>query len=174
MPQPSDIPPRLPSAGQLGMQQPFVTCVLPVGHGHFPLQPSSSPARLPSAGQLGVQTHAPCTQRPAVPQLALQWQVSRQVPLLQMLPAAHVTPAHRFSTHLPPAQTWFAAQVTPAQGFGGTQERLQAMPGPQAASQASSATHLPFPGLQYCPAGHVTPLHGCAKHPATQLPSTQV
>jgi hypothetical protein len=134
----------------------------------------SSPPRLPSAGQFGVQTHAPCTQRPAVPQLALQWQVSIQVPLLQMLPAAQVTPAHRFTTHLPAAQTWFAAQVTPAQGFGATQVRLQAIPGPQAASQALSATHFPVPALQYCPLGQVTPLQGSAKHPVTQAPSTQV
>jgi hypothetical protein len=166
--------PRLPSAGQFGMQQPLVTWVLPVGHGHLPLQPSSIPARLPSAGQVGVQTQLPCTHLPAVPQLALQWQVSRQVPLLQMLPTAQVTPAHRFWTHFPAAQTWFAAQATPAQGFGATHERLQAMPGPQAASQALIATHLPLPWLQVCPDGHVTPLHGSAKQPAMHAPAMQV
>ena len=64
--------------------------------------------------------------------------------------------------------------MTPAQGFGATQERLQAIPAPQAASQALSATHLPLPGLQYCPVGQVTPLQGSEKQPATQAPSTQV
>jgi hypothetical protein len=131
-------------------------------------------ARLPSAGQLGVQTQLPCTHLPAVPQLVLQWQVSTQVPLLHALPAAQVTPAQRFWTHLPPAQSWLAAQVTPAQGFAAAHDRLQAIPGPQAASQAVSATHLPLPGLQYCPDGQVTPLQGCAKQPATQVPLTQV
>jgi hypothetical protein len=174
LPQPSDMLPRLPSAGQFGMQQPFVTCVLPEGQGHLPLQPSSMPARLPSLGQVGVQTQLPCTHLPALPQLVLQWQVSRQVPLLQRLPTGQVTPAHRFWTHWPPAQTWFAAQVTPAQGFGAAHDRLQAIPGPQAASHALSATHLPLPGLQVWPDGHVTPLQGSAKQPGVQLPATQV
>jgi hypothetical protein len=86
------------------MQQPFVTCVLPVGQGHLPLHPSSIPARLPSAGQLGVHTQLAWTHLPAVPQLLLHLQVSMQVPLLQMLPAGQVMPAQRFSTHLPAAQ----------------------------------------------------------------------
>jgi len=156
------------------MQQPFVTCVLPVGQEHLPLQPSSIPARLPSAGQVGVQTQVACTHFPAVPQLLLQVQVLMQVPLLQRLPVGQLTPAQRFSTHVPPAQTWLAAQVTPAQGLGATQERLQAIPAPQAASQALSVTHFPVPGLQYCPVGQVTPLHGSEKQPAMQDPSTQV
>ncbi len=105
LPHPSDMSPRLPSLGQFGMQQPFVTCVLPVGQGHLPVHPSSIPARLPSEGQVGVQTQLACTHLPAVPQLLLHLQVSRQVPLLQRLPVGQVTPAHRFSTHLPPAQT---------------------------------------------------------------------
>jgi hypothetical protein len=109
-----------------------------------------------------------------VPQLVLQWQVSTQLPLLQTLPAAHFTPAHAFATHLPPAQIWSAAQVTPAHGLGATHERLHAIPAPQAASHALIATHFPFAGLQVWPAAQVTPLHGCAKHPATQAPSTQV
>jgi hypothetical protein len=130
--------------------------------------------RLPSAGQFGVQTHVPWMHFPSGPQLALQWQVSRQVPLLQMLPIGQLTPAHAFAMHLPAAQSWFAAQVTPAQGLGARQERLHAMPGPQAASHAVSATHLPVPALQNCPAGQVTPLHGWAKQPAMHEPSTQV
>jgi len=67
-----------------------------------------------------------------------------------------------------------AAQVTPAQGFAATHERLQAIPTPQAASQALTGTHLPLPGLQYCSAGQTTPLHGSAKQPAMHEPSTQV
>ena len=35
----------------------------------------------------------------------LQLQVSMQVPLLQMLPAAHFTPAQRFATQVPPLQS---------------------------------------------------------------------
>jgi hypothetical protein len=66
------------------------------------------------------------------------------------------------------------AQLTPAQGFAAAQVRLQACPEPQEASHASSAVHLPVPGLQYCPDGQLTPLHGCAKQPATQAPPTQV
>jgi hypothetical protein len=127
----------------------------------LPLQPSSSPARLPSVGQVGVQTHAPPTQAPLVPHpCAPQSQVSMQVPLLQTLPAAHCTLAHRFATHWPPLQTWSLEQVTPAHGLADTQVRLQACPEPQLASQASSGVHLPVPGLQYCPDGQLTPLHG--------------
>jgi hypothetical protein len=66
------------------------------------------------------------------------------------------------------------AQWTPAQGLGDAQVRLQAFPGPQAASQASSITQAPLPGLQYCPEGQVTPLHGSEKQPARQAPETQV
>ena len=96
-----------------------------------------------------MHTQVPCTQLPSLPQLALQWHVSRQVPLLQMLPAAHFTPAQRFWTHLPPTQTWLAAQVTPAHGLGATQESAQAMPAPQSASHPFNGTHLPVPALQY-------------------------
>jgi hypothetical protein len=58
--------------------------------------------------------------------------------------------------------------------LGDAQVRLHAFPGPQAASHASSITQAPVPGLQYCPAGQVTPLHGSRKHPAMQAPETQV
>jgi hypothetical protein len=132
------------------------------------------PPRLPSDGQFGVQTHVPCTQRPSPAQVGVHLQVSMQVPLLQMLPAWQVTPAQRLAMHLPPAQSWLAAQVTPAHGLGAEHERLQAIPAPQAASQALTTTHLPVPELQYCPAAQTTPLHGCAKQPATQAPSMQV
>lgn len=67
-----------------------------------------------------------------------------------------------------------AAQWTPAQGLGAAQVRLQAWPAPHAASQASIITQAPVPGLQYCPEGQVTPLHGSRKQPATQAPETQV
>jgi hypothetical protein len=106
LPQPSDIPARLPSVGQFAVQQPLIDIMLPAAQGHLPLQPSSSPALLPSVGQLGVQTHDPPTHLPFVPQpWPPQSQVSMQVPLLQTLPAAHCTPAHRFCTHRPPLQT---------------------------------------------------------------------
>lgn len=52
--------------------------------------------------------------------------------------------------------------------------RLQAFPTPHAASQASSITQAPVPGLQYCPEGQATPLHGSRKQPVTQAPETQV
>ena len=96
------------------------------------------------------------------------------VPLLQTLPAAHFTPAQRFSTHCPPLQIWLVAHLIPAQGFGDAQVRLQACPVPHEASQALSTTHAPLPGLQYFPDGQVTPLHGSRKHPAMQAPPTQV
>lgn len=76
--------------------------------------------------------------------------------------------------HLPPAQIWSAAQLTPAHGLGAWQARLHAIPAPQAASHGVITTHLPLAGLQVWPAGHVTPLQGCAKQPAMQAPSTQV
>jgi hypothetical protein len=139
------------------------------------LQPSGRPPRLPSAGQLGVHTQLPPTQRPLLPHPAApQLQVSMQAPLLHTLPAAQCTPAQRFTTQLPPAQTWFAAQVTLAHGLGLAQLRLQALPGPHAASQALSATHLPVADEQYCPAGQLTPLQIWRKQPATHSPSTQV
>jgi hypothetical protein len=52
------MPPLLPSAGQLGLQQlpPYSTD--PLGQPHVLPQPSDIPARLPSFGQSGVQ-HAP-------------------------------------------------------------------------------------------------------------------
>ena len=94
LPHPSDMAPRLPSAGQLAAQQPPFWAVMPAGQEQVPLQPSSWPARLPSAGQVGVQTQAPWTQRPFVPQpWGPQSQVSTQVPLLQAWPGSHFTPA---------------------------------------------------------------------------------
>src|SRR6516225_7322986 len=97
------------------------------------------PARLPSAGQVGVHTQAPHTQRPLMPQPAApQSHVSMHVPLLHTLPAAHLTPAHRLTTHLPPAQIWLAAQgPVAAQGSAVvTHARLHASPAPQLASHA--------------------------------------
>jgi hypothetical protein len=64
------------------------------------------PARLPSAGHDGVHAQRPSTQRPFAPQLLPpQSHVSMHVPLLQTLPAAHVTLAHGSAAHLPPTQT---------------------------------------------------------------------
>jgi hypothetical protein len=69
-------------------------------------QPSDIPPRLPSAGQFGTQL-----------------QVAMQVPLLQTLPATHLTPAQRFTTHWPPLQISLLAQWTPAQGLGAAHVR---------------------------------------------------
>lgn len=138
-------------------------------------QPSDWPARLPSAGQFGVQTQVPPTHLPFVPQPAApQSQVSMQVPLLQTLPASHVTSAHRFVTQVPPLQTSPEAQVTPAQALGAEQPRLQAWPVPQVPLQALSAVHFPVPESQYWPLPQVTPAHGVAKQPETQFPFTHV
>ena len=46
-----------------------------------------------------------------------------QVPLLQTLPATHLTPAQRFTTHWPPLQISLLAQWTPAQGLGAAHVR---------------------------------------------------
>ena len=132
------------------------------------------PARLPSAGQVGLQTQRPCTHRPAAPQLPLHRQVSMQMPSLQALPASQETPAQRSGTHLPFAQLWRAGQVTLAHGSAEGQLLWHAVPGAQAASQASRAVHLPVPGSQNWPAAHVTPAQGTTKQPGMQLPSTQV
>jgi hypothetical protein len=146
----------------------------PDGQGQVPLQPFDIPARLPSLGQVGVQAQRPSTQRPFVPQLLVHLHVSMQVPLLQMLPAAHVTLAHGFGTHLPPEQLSPVGHTTPAHGLGVVQVRSQANPAPQSAAQARRAAHFPVAGLQNWPAGQVTPLQATAKHPVTQSPSTQV
>jgi hypothetical protein len=59
LPQPSDIPALLPSAGQLGVQHPPMYIMLPIGQVHMPPQPSDLPALLPSVGQAGVQQLPP-------------------------------------------------------------------------------------------------------------------
>lgn len=147
----------------------------PLGQAQVPLQPSSIPTRLPSGGQLGLQTQAPCTHRPFVPQpFGRQSQVSAQLPLMQVLPGAQVTPAQLFTTHVPAAQIWPVEHETPAQGSGAAQVSAQALPGPQLASQAVNGTQAPVCGWQVCPFGQVTPLHGAGKHPATQVPPKQV
>jgi hypothetical protein len=173
-PHPSVIPPRLPSAGQFGLQQLPLYSTDPLAHPHVFPHPSVIPPRLPSAGQLGVQTQAPPTQRPAVPQSVAHLHVSMQVPLLHTLPAAHFTPAQRLTTQVPPAQTWLLAHGALAHGLAAAQARLHALPGPHAASHGVRATHFPDACEQYCPDGHVTPLQGWAKQPATHWPSTQV
>jgi hypothetical protein len=169
------MPPRLPSLGQFGVQQPSIDIMLPIGQPHLPLQPSSMPARLPSAGHVGVQTHVPCTQRPLVPQpLPPQSQVSMQVPLLQTLPAKQTTPAHGLATHTPPLQLWPLGHCTFAHGSAATQVSAQAWPAPQLAVQAFIFVHLPLPRSHTCPEGQVTPAHGCRKQPVRHTPSTQV
>jgi hypothetical protein len=59
LPQPSDWPARLPSVGQLGVQQAPMYIIAPIGQVHLPPQPSDIPAALPSAGQVGVQQLPP-------------------------------------------------------------------------------------------------------------------
>jgi len=118
------MPPRLPSFGQFGVQQPVIDIMLPIGHPHLPLQPSSIPARLPSVGQVGVQMHVPCAQRPLVPHpLPPQSQVLMQTPLLQTLPSSHTMPAHGLLTHVPPLQLWPLGHCTLAHGFAAAQVR---------------------------------------------------
>jgi len=169
------MPPRLPSVGQFGVQQPSIDIMLPIGHPHLPLQPSSWPARLPSAGHVGVQMHVPCVQRPFVPQpLPPQSQVSMQVPLLQTLPAKHVTPAHGLVMQVPPLQLWPLGHATPAHGSAAAQVSAHIWPAPQLALHVFGFAHFPLPGSHTCPEGQVTPAHGCRKQPLTHAPLTQV
>jgi len=106
--------------------------------------------------------------------LGPQSQVSTQAPLTHVLPAAQVTAAQLFATHLPAAHACPAPHATPAHGSGGRQVNAQALPGPQLASHAVKATQAPVCGWQVWPVGQVTPLQGAAKHPATQRPPMQV
>jgi hypothetical protein len=169
------MPPRLPSDGQFGAQQPDIDIMLPVGHGQVLLQPSSWPARLPSVGQVGVQTHVPCAQWPLVPQpLPPQSQVSMQTPLLQTLPAVQLMPEQRLVMHLPPLHTSLPAHCTPAHGFAAAQVSAHCCPAPQVPLQAFSIVHFPVDGSQYCPDAHVTPAQSSRKQPPTQVPLTQV
>ena len=91
---------------------------MPFGHGQLRLQPSGCPARLPSAGHIGAHTQRCSTQRPALPQLSLQAQVSTHLPSMQKLPGLHVTPPQGSGAHRPPLQLCPVGQVIPAQGFG--------------------------------------------------------
>jgi hypothetical protein len=59
LPHPSDIPPRLPSVGQFGVQHAPMYEVVPVGQGQVPPQPLDMPPSLPSLGQVGVQQLPP-------------------------------------------------------------------------------------------------------------------
>jgi hypothetical protein len=52
-PHPSDRPPRLPSDGQLGTQQPPLRATVPPGQGQVPPHPSDFPDSDPSGGQTG-------------------------------------------------------------------------------------------------------------------------
>jgi hypothetical protein len=58
-PQPSDMPARLPSVGQLGVQHAPMYVIAPIGQPQVPPQPSDLPALLPSAAQLGLQQLPP-------------------------------------------------------------------------------------------------------------------
>jgi hypothetical protein len=53
------MPPRLPSIGQLGVQQAPMTIVEPFGQSQVLPHPSDMPALLPSAGQDGLQQLPP-------------------------------------------------------------------------------------------------------------------
>lgn len=70
-------------------------------------------------------------------------QVSTQLPLWQVWPVPHATPAH-LSTHVPDTHFSVLVQLTPAQGS------------------------MQLPAMQAWPAGHTAPLHL-----ATQLPLLQ-
>jgi hypothetical protein len=86
--------------------------------------------------------------------------VSTQVPFVHVLPAAHVTPAQRLTTHVPPLQTCPLGHATAAHGSGGTQVNAQALPAPHVAAQAMNGAHFPVWASHDCPVGHVTPLQG--------------
>jgi hypothetical protein len=112
---------------------------------HVPLHPSGSPHFFPVQffwhfGQV------PITQVP--PSQGGVQQLSKQRPLEQKEPASHCTPEHGLLMHWPFTQTWLAPQVTEAQGSGGAQDRLQAVPGGHCTSQALIGTHWPVPGWQ--------------------------
>ncbi|MFL5304823.1 MAG: hypothetical protein ACJ8F1_06395 [Polyangia bacterium] len=100
--------------------------------------------------------------------------MSTQVPFVHALPGAHVTLAQRLVTHLPLLHTCPSGHDTVAHGSGGTQVRAQALPAPHVAAQAANGAHLPVWASHDWPVGHVTPVQGTWKQPATQLPSTQV
>jgi hypothetical protein len=59
LPHPSDIPARLPFAGQLGVQQAPMYTIAPAAQEQVPPQPSDLPPSLPSLGQVGVQQLPP-------------------------------------------------------------------------------------------------------------------
>jgi hypothetical protein len=59
LPQPSDIPARLPFAGQFGVQQAPMYAAEPAGQEQVPPHPSDIPPSLPSLGQVGVQQLPP-------------------------------------------------------------------------------------------------------------------
>jgi hypothetical protein len=104
---------------------------VPFGQGQLRLQPSGWPARLPSCGHIGWHTQRCCTQRPAVPQLSLQVQVSTHLPSMHMLPGLHVTPAHASGAHFPPLQLCPAGQVMTAHGSPPAHAKWQALFAPQ-------------------------------------------
>jgi hypothetical protein len=59
LPHPSDIPARLPFAGQFGVQHDPMYTIAPAGQEQVPPQPLDMPPALPSLGQLGVQQLPP-------------------------------------------------------------------------------------------------------------------
>jgi len=165
LPQPSDIPPRLPSAGQLGAQHAPMYSALPFAHAHVPPQPSDIPPLLPSAGHVGLQQLPPYRIDPLwqpqvlpqpsgiPPRLPSDGQFGVQQPLTDIrLPVGH--------GHLPlqpssiPAQLPSAGQVGVHWQAPHTQRPfLPQFCAPQ--SQVSIQTPL----LHTLPAAHFTPAH---------------
>jgi hypothetical protein len=98
LPQPSDWPPRLPSAGQFGVQ----TQVPPT---HLPL-----PAQ-PFAPQLQVSMQVPLLQALPALQTTPAHRFLTQVPPEQTSPELQVTPAHGFAAEQPKLQACPVPQV---------------------------------------------------------------
>ncbi len=151
-PHPSARPPRLPSDGQFGAQQPPLTAMVPLGHGQVPPHPSGLPFCEPSGGQTGVQQAPACSTWPlGQPQVALhpssrparlpsdgQFGVQTQVPCTQRPEVPQpLGPQSQVSAQTPLLQVLPGAHLTPAQLLA-TQR----------------------PPAQTCPAAHEMPAHG--------------
>src|SRR6185312_2771412 len=125
------MPPWLPSAGQLGVQQAFMYSVSPLAQLQVLPQPSDMPPRLPSAGQLGLQQpFVTCvlpvgqghlllqpSSMPAWLPSAGQLGVQTQVPCTHLPAVPQLALQVQVSRQVPLLQMLPAAHFTPAQRF---------------------------------------------------------
>lgn len=134
-PQPSSAPQTLP-AGQEGTHSHVpvsglqTSCAPVHAPSQKPPQPSGSPHATPE-GQCRTHWQWLATQRSGGVHAGLHAHVSTQVPSVQICPASQWTPAHGFTTQLPPRQNWPSGHVTPSQAERGVHVKLQAEPSPQ-------------------------------------------